>query len=149
MSIQRSRYLSQVEPPGLRGYDAKEVSVEESVHTGTETIVQQQFRDEVDINTIVRRFGVTGQMPFGADAGVYGDFTGISDYESALSMIEGSRSRFNSLPPEVRERFGNDPGRMIEFAQSVSEEEFLAGTQPSPPPVVVPPVEVPAVPPPG
>lgn len=90
---------------------------------GGESKVQQAFKDEVDVNVIVRRFGVT-QASAGQTMGVYGDFTGIHDYESAVERIEGAQRRFMSLPAEVRERFRNDPGVLIRAANELSEEEF-------------------------
>jgi len=115
----------------LRSYDAKAVSDGTALHTGSETLVQQHLKDEVDINTIVRRFGLTRDMPAGAAGGVYGDFTGISDYDGALEAIRRAREGFMVLPPEVRERFGNDPGRLIRFAQESSPEAFDAAMKPA------------------
>lgn len=107
-----------------RDTDGELPQEEFTIDTGEDTLVQQHMRDEVDVNTIVRRFGVTGAMPFGREAGVYGDFTEIQDFDGAVAKVEGARSRFMTLPAEVRERFDNDPGKMIAFAQSVSEEQF-------------------------
>jgi len=121
----------------LHSYDSAEVSDATGKDTGSESLVQQHLRDEVDINTIVRRFGLTREMPSGVAGGVYGDFSGISDFESAMEMIQRARKGFNVLPPEVRERFGNDPARLIRFAQEASESDFMAATQKKPP--VVPP----------
>lgn len=111
-------------PARLRGYAAKEVSLATAVDTGDESFVQQQFADEVDINTIIRRFGVTHEMPSGISGGVYGDFTGIVDYDSAVAAVERARDGFLALDPEVRERFGNDPGVYLEHVESLSDEEL-------------------------
>lgn len=92
--------------------------------TGPETMVQQQFRDEVDVNTIVRRFGMTREMPSGLDGGVYGDFTGISDYESAVAAVERAQSGFLTLDPEVRARYENDPGLYLAAVAQMSDEEL-------------------------
>jgi len=92
--------------------------------TGRVTIVQQQFIDEVDINTIVRRFGLTREMPSGVEGGVYGDFTGISDYESALAAVERAQEGFMTLDPEVREKFANDPGQYLAHVAGMSDEEL-------------------------
>lgn len=88
------------------------------------SMVQQHFRDEVDINTIVRRFGVTGQIPDFLPQGVYGDFQDVDDYDSAVAAIERANDGFMRLPAEVREQFNNDPGVLIRLAQSVSEDEL-------------------------
>ena len=47
---------------------------------------QQSFRDECDINNILRKFNVTGQLPIGSVQPQYGDFSGITDYQSALTL---------------------------------------------------------------
>lgn len=116
--------IAVVPPAGLRGYDAKLVSDVLSIDTGTESLVQQQFGPEVDVNTIMRRYGITQSEPLGTASGVYGDFTGISDYESALERVEGARRKFMELPAEVRERFDNDPGVLIRRAGEMQPEAF-------------------------
>jgi len=107
--------------------------------TGRETIVQQQFMDEVDINTIVRRFGLTREMPSGVEGGVYGDFTGISDYESALAAVERAQEGFMTLSPEVREKFANDPGEYLAHVAGMSDEELELASGRAP--VVAPVIE--------
>jgi len=91
---------------------------------GGVVLTQQHPKEEVDINTIVRRFGLTAEMPFGAAGGFYGDFTGIQDFESALGLVEGAQERFEALPAHVRERFDNDPGKLIAYVQRVSQKEY-------------------------
>lgn len=121
--------------------DVKAWSDAHSVSTGEDSLVQQQFADEVDVNTIVRRFGVTGAMPFGLAGGVYGDFSGVTDYESAREMVDRADRAFMALPPDVRERVGHDPGAMVKLAQEMSEDEFRAYLEPAKPDPVVPPVD--------
>lgn len=118
----------------LRAYDARAVSRRTAICCKDEpSITQQQFRDEVDVNTIVKRFGM-GQVPPPSAAGVYGDFTGITDYASAVEKIEAARAGFMALPPEVRERFGNDPARFLSEGSQYSDEELDALTAPQAPP---------------
>lgn len=121
----------------LRAIDPKALSNETAVFTGDESLVQQHFGNDVDINTIVRRFGLTRQMPSGVSGGVYGDFTGIVDYESAVAAIKRAEDGFLALPAEVRERFGNDPGEVIRLAHELPFEEFNGMMVVEPPPVVV------------
>lgn len=118
-------------------YTARELSdLTSSVDEGG-SLVQQQFHDEVDVNVIVRRFGI-GQPVALNTMGVYADFTGIYDYESAMERVRGAEERFMRLPPEVRARFENDPGRLIDAATLLSESEFAKLMDP--PAAVVPPV---------
>lgn len=108
----------------LRGYDEKAVSVGTQVHTGDRSFVQQHLREEVDVNTIVRRFGVTRSMPSGPTGGVYGDFTGILDYESAVEAVERAQAGFLALDPEVRERFQNDPGVYLRHVDALADDQL-------------------------
>lgn len=101
-----------------RGY------VKVGVDTGRETLTQQHMGQEVDINTIVRRFGLTKAMPSGPAGGVYGDFTGISDYDSAVAAISRAEEGFLSLDAELRYRFDNDPGKYLAFVGGLSESEL-------------------------
>lgn len=98
------------------GYDADDVSRETGlVCDEAESVVQQQFAEEVDINTIVRRFGLTGELPNGVAMPVSGDFTAVSDFQTAMNTIRQAQESFMLLPADVRERFANDPGRVIAF----------------------------------
>lgn len=110
----------------LHSYDTEAVSDATANPGGGPSLVQQQFGEEVDINTIVRRFGLTREMPSGVAGGVYGDFTGIQDYQDAVDRIERARAGFMTLAPEIRERFNNDPGELVSLAQSLPEGEFVA-----------------------
>lgn len=106
--------------PGLTAEQVSDLSA--VIDTG-DSPVQQAFREEVDINTIVARYGVTRQSA--ADTmGVYGDFTGITDFYEAQQRLEGARERFMQLDPAVRARFGNDPGQLIQAVNELSGEEF-------------------------
>lgn len=125
----------------LRQYDPYEVTLRTAVDCSNgRCLVQQQFKDEQDVNTIVRRFGLSQVAPAAAAAGVYGDFTGIVDYESAVSVVRRAQAGFNRLPPEVREKFYNDPGELVAFAQNVPEDVFRAelGLAPVSAPVAAP-----------
>lgn len=124
----------------LNEYDVKAASNSTGVDTGTDTPVQQSEKEAADINTIVRRFGITGQMPFGPRGGVYGDFTKVpTDFHSAREILAQAEKDFMQLPAEIREKFGNDAGKLYDFAQGATEEQFFAAT--SLPEKVVPPSE--------
>lgn len=105
----------------LRYLDLKDRVV---VPPAKSTKVQQHFRDEVDINTIVRRFGVAGQLPAFSPEGVYGDFTDIEDYDGAVERIDRADRAFMSLPAEVRERFHNDASELVRAASISDLDEF-------------------------
>lgn len=96
-------------------YDMDEASDASGLLCEEESLAQQSFKEECDINTIVRRFGITGELPVGVRMPTYDDFTGVNDYHSALNAIVAACESFETLPAEVRERFGNDPGKFVDF----------------------------------
>lgn len=108
---------------------------------------KQAFADQVNINNIIAKFGktgmishVNGRQPF------YGDVSGISSYEDALSIVRKADELFNGMSSSVRERFGNDPVEMIEFLQDPKnlEEARSLGMVAMPPVAPVAPVTPPA-----
>lgn len=76
---------------------------------------QQQFKEECDINTIARRFGLTGMLPAARRLPSFGDFTGVSDYQSALNQVMAADEAFLTLPSAVRERFGHNYQALLDF----------------------------------
>lgn len=85
---------------------------------GEESRTQQQFKAEVDINTIVERFGLTGELPNDVRVPVSADYTeAVTDYQTALNLVIAAETAFMELPAKVRERFGNDPQRLQMFVE--------------------------------
>lgn len=76
---------------------------------------QQSFAEECDINNIMKRFGLTGQLPADFRTPLLGDFTDVLDYKSALNAVIEADDEFMKLDANVRERFNNDPQRLMEF----------------------------------
>lgn len=109
-------------------YDTVAASNESGLACEDATLAQQQFAEECDINTILQRFNITGQLPDAPLSPRYGDFTGISDYKTALDRVIAAKEEFGSLPAPIRARFNNDPAQLIEFLeneQNRSEAEDL------------------------
>ena len=96
-------------------YDTMEASDASGIACPEPTLAQQHARDECDINTIVRRFGLTGELPNNVRVPRYGDFTAVSDYQTAMNMVIEANEAFMQLPAEVRSRFNNDPGALVDF----------------------------------
>ncbi|QCQ84820.1 internal scaffolding protein [Blackfly microvirus SF02] len=97
-------------------YDTMAASNETAVGPFEETLTQQQFRDEADINTIVARFGLTGELPENGAYPAYGDFETVQDYHGAQNIVRSAAEAFMALPGAVRERFANDPQKLMDFA---------------------------------
>lgn len=107
-------------PPQVR----EEISLHTGLDTGDVTPTVQSEKDNCDINVIVRRFNVTGQLPV-VRLPQYGDFTGLTDYHSAMNAIAEANSAFMALPSSVRSKFMNDPGRFVEFASDPKNLDAL------------------------
>lgn len=96
-------------------YDTNKASRESAmVPEGKSKTIQNQ-KEESDINTIVRRFGLTGQLPNNVRVPQYGDFTGITDYQSALNTVIEAQEAFMMMPADIRKRFHHDPQEFMEF----------------------------------
>lgn len=81
-------------------------------------MAKQEFKDETDINTILRRFAVTRQLPESVRMPTYGDFTGLTDFHEAMNAIVAARESFMEMPASVRKRFDNDPGEFVAFCSN-------------------------------
>lgn len=79
------------------------------------SLAQQQFKDEQDINVMLERFKVTGQMPQNVTLPSYGDFRGVNDYRSAMEAVRKADNAFMDLPADLRAKFDNDPQKFLEF----------------------------------
>ena len=107
-------------------YDVMEASNESALDcTDVLSLTKQSFADECDINTIVRNFGITGQLPDNVRAPQYGDFTGIFDYQSALNAVIAADEAFMSMNADVRARFHNDPAAFVEFCSNADNYDEL------------------------
>ena len=99
-------------------YDTDKASEETGLKCEDGSKTQQNQREEADINTIVKRFGLTGQLPENVRAPQYGDFTEVIDYHTALNAVRAAEESFMEMPAEIRSRFNNDPGAFVDFCSN-------------------------------
>lgn len=104
----------QLRQPGM--YDVDAASDESGLDCSVlPSRTQQHFKEEVDINTIVKRFGLTGELPTNVPHVLQGDFTNVVDFQSAMDMVVQAREAFMEQPADVRARFDNDPQKFLSF----------------------------------
>jgi len=96
-------------------YDPDQASIEAGLSCPESTLAKQSFAEEADINTIVRRFNLTGELPKNVEVPEYADFEEIYDYHSAMNVIAKAHESFDSMPANVRARFQNDTGAFVDF----------------------------------
>lgn len=79
-------------------------------------LTKQAFMPECDINNIIKKFEKTGMVnhlnekqPF------YGDVSNIASYADAINIVQEAEDLFMKMSPGIREKFNNDPEKMIAF----------------------------------
>lgn len=78
---------------------------------------KQSFKDECDINNIMRRYAATGQVDHvSARTPLYGEIPAL-DFQAAMALVVEAREQFALLSSEVRDRFSNDPARLLGFLE--------------------------------
>lgn len=120
-------------------YDRNAASVASGLSCSDESRTQQQFKDECDINTIVKRFGLGYEMPEGVRMPTYGDFTGIDNFHDACAAIAQAHESFDQLPAHVRAHFNNDTGRFVDFIGDDKNRDQAIQLGLVPAPVATPP----------
>lgn len=115
------------------GYDVDEASVSAGLICRSESLTQQHFKDDADINVILRKFGQGHDIPQGYNPPMYGDFDTADDYRSMLDRVRAAAESFMELPADVRGRFGNDPAQLLDFVgndENRAEAERMGLVQP-------------------
>lgn len=99
-------------------YDVDKASLDAGLFCDpSEGLTLQSFAEEVDINTIVARFGLTGHLPEEVQVPVSGDFTDVVDFQTAMNAVRKAEEGFMELPPNIRARFGHDPQQLMDFVE--------------------------------
>jgi phage internal scaffolding protein len=78
---------------------------------------QQQFKDDCDINSIMRRFQKTGAIDHVAAHQLQYGMATPTDYHQAMNIITRAEQMFADLPSSLRRRFNGDPAELLEFVQ--------------------------------
>lgn len=88
------------------------------------SLTQQQFKDECDINKIIKSYEATGEFTHKTSkVGQYADFSGIRDYHEMVEKVAYAQEAFMTLPAQVRLKFQNDPGELLQFIQNPANRE--------------------------
>lgn len=96
--------------------DVAVVGVDAVCECKDESLTNQADAVDADINVIVKRYVRTGVLPVIERPPLDGDFSdSVTDYQSALALINRADDSFMSLSADVRKRFDNDPGAFVAF----------------------------------
>lgn len=89
-----------------------------------ESRTQQQFKKETDINNIMAKYKKTGMVThINRHEGNFGDFSSVEEYSTSLNKIMTANESFSMIPSEVRNKFENDPGKLIAFLSDKKNDE--------------------------
>lgn len=85
----------------------------------------QNFKDECDINNIMKKFERTGMLNHAkAFEGGYGDFTDTPvDFQEAMNIVLRAEEMFATVPAKVRKEFDNDAGKFLSFVEDPANLE--------------------------
>lgn len=118
-----------MKPPFIRApgnYDTDAASDESAIggkrYPWDVSKTKQSFAEEADINTIVRRFNLTGQLPENVRAPTYGDYEGIFDFQSAMNAVREAEESFAAMPANVRARFNNNPAAFVDYCSELTPD---------------------------
>lgn len=82
---------------------------------------RQEFAAECDIQRIISRAKMG--VPPKVVPTFYGDFSDVGDYQSCIDRLQRAQAEFDSLPSAVRDRFGNNPARLLAFVMDANNRE--------------------------
>lgn len=88
----------------------------------------QSFKDQVDINSIIKRFELGDSSALDAQAGMFGDFRNCpSTLAEFLNLQNRAKLLFDRLPSDVRSTFNND---VNQFFVSYGSDEWSEKLKP-------------------
>lgn len=111
---------------------------QKAIEDGETIRVEQSHKDEVNINNIVKKHGVDLVTKVAAlQAFQFDDVTG-NDFQESMNAIIKARDTFESVPSDIRKRFGNDPAAFMDFVHNPDNNDQLIQwgmkNPPEPPP---------------
>lgn len=99
-------------------YDVDAVSDECGLLCEDISLAVQSQADDADINVIVKRFGLTGELPLNKRVPLPADlFIDGMEYRECLEAVMAAQASFASLPAVVRSTFENDAEKFVAFAE--------------------------------
>lgn len=91
----------------------------------SDSLAQQHFRDECDVNVIVDRYVKTGVIEHTAEIPPH--FADVSDIPmnlfDAYNAVEAAEAAFMDLPAKLRKSLDNDPSRLSEWLSDPSNRQ--------------------------
>lgn len=87
------------------------------------SMTQQHFKDETMIDNILQKYAETGFLtdPFSPRRPIqFGDFSNVTDFQTAQNAVARATEYFESLPSHIRASFNNSPA---DFLKALNDPE--------------------------
>lgn len=86
---------------------------------------EQCFKDECDINNIVRQpnLGINPFSTISNRQAQFGDFSDMKDFHSAMNIVTKAQQEFEQMPSVIRRRFHDNPAEFMDFVNDENNIE--------------------------
>ena len=92
-----------------------------------ETMTQQQYQSECDINNIMKSYVQTGELPLKQRVGQFMDVSNVGSFHEMMNQVIAAEDAFMQFPAQLRSKFENDPQKMYEWlSDDKNYEEALS-----------------------
>jgi len=106
----------QITKPYRTAYSTERVRVQ--LHFPASGRTKQSFKDECDINLIMKRFEKTGILPETQQrVEQYLDASEF-DFQASMEYVANAKSMFEQIPAKIRDQFDNNPAKFVEFCEN-------------------------------
>lgn len=102
----------------------------EGFKTEGRSLTQQSFKDECDINKLIKRLVDPNETVDLRDLSknaprmpLWGDFSAVPDVHTAHDIFLQAEAAFMTLPAAVRARFNNSPVELLAFTENPANRE--------------------------
>lgn len=100
------------------------IPIEEKDYSDGRT--KQAFKDQCDINKILRKWQKTGTISHLAKyQPIYGDFSDIDDLLTAQARLKQGQAIFDQLPGEIKREFGQSAAAFFKFVNNPANADNL------------------------
>ena len=107
----------------------KNGSLDISTVNTDETMTQQQFAKDCDVNNILKFHMQSGTpLPISDRMNNFMDVSNVTEYQKSLQTVYEAQKAFDQLPSDIRAKFENSPEQLISFmedAKNIDEAEKL------------------------
>lgn len=117
--------ITQLDLPFATRYCPPEVK---PFRTSPESMTHQECARDCDVNYIMQKYVETGVMPSGTRLPIDGAIMSSvgQDFQAIMDSMVQARQEFESLPAKLRDRFANDPARLVAFlGDSANRDEAI------------------------